>query len=131
MNEVSIIINDMLFLVNKEQIITKNEIIKKEPISIRDNLPIFKVGMVVKTKDRSVTANGVIAEVHSGYDPCRKEQYKSSYAIITLDEKGFPKSFSAWYNENNIELVCDDLEYGYKLLSYYERNKHNNKRSKV
>lgn len=118
-----ITINDTNFLVDENSFIKKNELIEKQTNTIQKYVPKFKIGMVVKTKDEWGENIGVVAEVHCGYDPKRSENFKSCYALIVLNNDGLPKGFYSWCNEENMQLVCEDLEYGYKLLSYYERHK--------
>lgn len=119
-----IIINDVGFLVDESSLIRKNDLIEKETDTISKYVPRFKIGMVVKTKNYyRGECIGVVAQVHCGYEPYRGRNFRSSYAIIVLNKDELPERFSAWYEEDDMQLVCDNLEYGYKLLSYYERNR--------
>lgn len=119
-----IIINDVGFLVDESSLIRKNDLIEKETDTISKYVPRFKIGMVVKTKNYYWgECIGVVAQVHCGYEPDRDRNFRSSYAIIVLNKDELPEHFSAWYEEDDMQLVCDNLEYGYKLLSYYERNR--------
>lgn len=118
-----IIINDVGFLVDESSLIRKNDLIEKETDTISKHVSRFKIGMVVKTKNSLGECIGVVAQVLCGYEAGRDRNFRSKYAIIVLNKDELPDRFSAWYDEDDMQLVCDNLEYGYKLLSYYERNR--------
>lgn len=118
-----IIINDVGFLVDESSLIRKNDLIEKETDTISKHVSRFKIGMVVKTKNSWGECIGVVAQVHCGYEVGRDRNFRSKYAIIVLNKDELPDRFSSWYDEDDMQLVCDNLEYGYKLLSYYERNR--------
>ena len=129
--EVWVIVNDTFFLTNTGCFVSKNPVIEKELNTISNYLPRFKIGMIVTTKCDGKTKYGVIANVHCGYEVGRKENCRSIYGIVFINQDGYPTRYSAWHDEDDLDIACDTLEYGYKLLSYYERSKHNNQRGEV
>lgn len=44
-----------------------------------------------------------------------------SYALLLIDSEDGRLSFAAWYKEDQLTLVSDDIEAGLKLIDQYER----------
>jgi len=45
-----------------------------------------------------------------------------SYSLIMLDENGDPINSIAWYEENQLTLIDNDIKTGLKIISNYENN---------
>jgi len=43
-----------------------------------------------------------------------------NYALLLIDGEDGSLSFSAWYKENQLTLISDDIEAGLKLIAQYE-----------
>ena len=85
--------------------------------------PKFPVGTIVKVQDdmpesMSHFESGFIGVVTNEH---YNALYCNEYKLIVLDKNGIPVNTIAWYREDMLTLVSDDVEYGKKVIAVYNQ----------
>lgn len=82
--------------------------------------PKFPAGTIVKVQDDMPASMSHFA---SGFIGVIASEYCGEYKLIALNKDGIPVNATAWYKEDMLTLISDDVEYGKKVIAVYKSNK--------